>query len=164
MFVTTSPSESKPVMLDEPVFNKQLWGGKHANKTHYYFIEDDKCWGLGQVKGWRQAAGYLQGFIPYCAKKTTIPNCSYSLPRSLSAVQSLEGMSANLIPGSIQLKRVQRHMAQGRVIWLESCVQRRSCFDSFPLFSVHSQRWALEMKQLSQERFPQVGYTVLRGL
>ena len=163
MFVTTSLAACKSVMFDECVFNKQSYCYKHANKIQNYFILDNKCswaWDKSEGKG-RIPSGF---YAVLCQKKNTIQNCSYSLPRSLSAVQSLEGMSANLIPGSIQLKRVQRHMAQGRVIWLESCAQRRRCFDSYPLFSGLSQQGAFELKQLNQAGFPDVGCNIFKGL
>lgn len=75
---------------------------------------EQQCKMGNESAGQRRAAGYLQDFIPKCAKKRAISHRSYS--GSLSAAQSLEGMSANLIPASIQLKRVQRHMALGRLI------------------------------------------------
>lgn len=104
----------KSVTFDMTVFNKQLQHRKHANKTFNYFILDNKGWVFGSVnsnetcesdredRGW----GVL---VVGDFRKNIHPNCSCSLPRFLSTAQSLKGISANLILGSIQLKRVQRH-------------------------------------------------------
>lgn len=108
-------------MFDITVFNRQLQHHKHANKSLNYFILDNKGWGAGSVssdetcgsdgRGGKGRGGGEGGgrLVVGDFRKNIHPNCSCSLPRSLSTAQSLKGISANLIPGSIQLKRVQRH-------------------------------------------------------
>ncbi len=86
-------------------------------------------------------------------------------PASLPKCGSVTGRYVSQShPGLNSIKESTKTYGSGRVIWLESCAQRRRSFDSYPLLSGRSQWRVFKLKQLSQGGLPWVGCSILKGL
>lgn len=93
---------------------------------------------MGRICKVRSGSRVTQFFM---LKETLVP--CHALYMRLSQKKACQPTPSH---GSIQLQRVQRHMAQGQMIWLESWAQWHCCFRFMP-----SLGWALTAPGLKAE-------------